>query len=95
MWNLRYSGHSHCNNCPHYKSVHLILCPLYGDPTTLYLICRSSIDKDEFVSKFGNIMVICNASNVYIWDDQICDGRKDCVDGEDEHKCNTCKLVSS
>ena len=30
---------------------------------------------------------------MYVWNDQICDGRNDCIDGEDEKQCNTCKIL--
>ena len=30
---------------------------------------------------------------MYVWNDQICDGRNDCIDGEDEKQCNTCEIL--
>ncbi|XP_066920875.1 uncharacterized protein [Clytia hemisphaerica] len=45
------------------------------------------MSEDEFVAKFGHLVIMCNATGQYIWKDQICDGKEDCVNSEDETNC--------
>ena len=63
---------------------------------TLYQSSFSLIVREEdFLAKFGDLVIKCNATDQYIWKDQICDGKQDCLDSEDETNCNNSKIFTT
>ena len=52
------------------------------------------IDRFEYMEKYGSALVSCNSTDQLIWKDQICDGKEDCMNGEDEKDCRSCKKAS-
>ena len=47
------------------------------------------------MKNYGHGLVSCNSTDQLIWKDQICDGKQDCMNNEDEKGCNACKNVYS
>ena len=43
-----------------------------------------------FIENYKTILEECQDKKKYIWKDQICDGKNDCLDASDERNCSKC-----
>ncbi|XP_066930828.1 uncharacterized protein [Clytia hemisphaerica] len=44
-------------------------------------------DRQLYMNMFGSSLVSCNSTDQMIWKDQICDGKQDCLNNDDEKDC--------
>ena len=44
------------------------------------------------MKNFGDALISCNSTDQLIWKDQICDGKQDCMNNEDEEGCSGCEF---
>lgn len=52
-------------------------------------------DRQLYMNMFGSSLVSCNSTDQMIWKDQICDGKQDCLNNDDEKDCENCKRYSN
>ncbi|XP_066910262.1 uncharacterized protein [Clytia hemisphaerica] len=44
-------------------------------------------DRFDYMKEYGSALVSCNSTDQLIWKDQLCDGKQNCINGEDEQDC--------
>jgi len=49
------------------------------------------IEKLEFLDRYDGFLYKCEDDIRYVWKDQVCDGRVDCLDESDEGNCKSCE----